>query len=101
MFGLQILAVVVILAIAYRKEILSLFSKMVKKVEERKDKEQILSDDTKGFLILIVKVLLVAALLIGLFFICTLIFPGVLGQVIGGAAAFISLIVIIIVLGCC
>lgn len=99
MFGLQLLAVVAILAIAYRKEILSFYSKMVEKIKEKNEKpyRPILSKDTKDFLGLIWKVLLVIVLMIVVFFVCSLIFPGVLGYVLGGVLDFISIIIIAVV----
>ena len=80
MIAVQIVLIVTILSVAYKKEILSLFNKMR---ENRKD-HKIFSEKTKKFLKIFGALVLCSGLLIAVFVICINVVHGEAGYFLGG-----------------
>ncbi|MBO7555990.1 MAG: hypothetical protein J6T72_01155 [Alphaproteobacteria bacterium] len=113
MLTIQIIAVVLILAIAYKKEIVALFKKAGERIEEKsqenaeasapakKKKSEVkkflnsidfLSDETKRFLRILCGVIISVAVLIAIFLICHLLFPGGAGYAVGSVIDVVLII---------
>lgn len=82
----QILAIAVVLLIAYKKQVLEFFRK-----NKKNFKKITISKGTKKFLKVISAVIIWLILLIGVFFVCNLLFPGGAGYFLGGVIDFVLL----------
>lgn len=110
MITIQILAVVLILAIAYKKEIVALFKKTGERIEKNQEDANapakkrggglkkffnsidFLSDETKRFLRILCGVIICVALLIVIFLVCHILFPGGAGYAVGSVIDIVLII---------
>lgn len=117
MITTQILIVIVILAVAYRKEIIALFKKTREGVEARTsegstrkkkrpsrlkeffDSIEFLSEGTKKFLRVLFGAALCVAFLIVIFLVCHILFPGGAGYALGGVIDFVLVIFGVLYIG--
>ena len=116
MITIQILAVVLILAIAYKKEIVALFKKVGERIEKNQKDDanapakkrggglkkffnsiDFLSDETKRFLRILCGVIIYVVLLISIFLVCHLLFPEGAGYALGSVIDIAVIFAVVIV----